>query len=83
MLVFVTVNSVNKISSITTAYLPGKPFTNEVSIKQSKEVQYIIKIEAKGTFTFTLLIRKGGNHRADILLFFYPAVPRNGNPQVY
>ena len=41
MLVSVTVDSVNrKISSFTTAYLPGKTFTNEVSIEQSKEVQY-------------------------------------------
>ena len=29
-LVPVTVNSVNKISSFTTAYLPGKTFTKEV-----------------------------------------------------
>ena len=44
MLVSLTVNSVNKsvwsVSSFTTAYLPGKTFTNEVSIEQSKEVQY-------------------------------------------
>ena len=41
MLVSVTVNSVNKsVSSFTTAYLPGKTFTNEVSIWQSKKVQY-------------------------------------------
>ena len=41
MLVSVKVNSVDrKISSFTTAYLPGKTFANEVSIEQSKEVQY-------------------------------------------
>ena len=41
MLVSVTVDSVDrKISSFTTAYLPGKTFTNEVSIQQSKEVHY-------------------------------------------
>ena len=32
MLVSVTVNSVNKFSSFTTAYLPGKTFTHEVSL---------------------------------------------------
>ena len=32
MLVSVTVNSVNKFSSFTTAYLPGKTLTNEVSL---------------------------------------------------
>ena len=32
MLVSRTVNLVNKISSFTTAYLPGKTFTNEVSL---------------------------------------------------
>ena len=32
MLASVTVNSVNKFSSFTTAYLPGKTFTNEVSL---------------------------------------------------
>jgi len=33
MLVSVTVNSVNKsVSSFATAYLPGKTFTNEVSL---------------------------------------------------
>ena len=32
MLVSVTVNSVNKVSSFTTAYLLGKTFTNEVSL---------------------------------------------------
>ena len=33
MLVSVTVNSVNKsVSSFTTAYLPGKTFTDEVSL---------------------------------------------------
>ena len=41
MLLSVTVNSVNKsVSSFTTAFLPGKTFTNDVSIEQSKEVQY-------------------------------------------
>ena len=40
MLVSVTVNSVNKISSFTTAYLPGKTFTNEVIFLQSKIMQY-------------------------------------------
>ena len=49
MLVSVTVNSVNrKISSFTTAYLPGKTFTNEVSIEQIKVEKCNIKRKANG-----------------------------------
>ena len=55
MLVSVTVNSVNKsVSSFTTAYLPGKTFTNKVSSIYRKVRKCNTKIKANVTsFIFT------------------------------
>ena len=49
MLVSVTVNSVNKSVSFTTAYLPGKTFTNKVSSIYRKVRKCKMKIKANVT----------------------------------
>ena len=41
-------------------------FYNHDFETKGNEIETKIKLKTQHTFTFTLLIRKGGNHRADI-----------------